>query len=352
MSCEKFENQLRRQIPLSELKRISELVEPSESDVAPDLNSDDFLPVASPKVPKIVLDEVFSDQAIFENSEIMSTIESNDFMYLESDDEDNDTSDRATEFLKFRELKFDKNLKNQDSHFFANTLDKEMDTFCAQDLVEKIRPHLLEKKVLLLGPIDLAEIARVSEKRNISTLLKKNHSIDEIRRLLTVYANSSESFTRIDTVLFSNTSMAIKNSLVHEATQKSSHFVYVSMDLKTGVLKVFDTLGLNSISESAFLSEKALKAVYKSILISQTNHRTIKLSYIGTNFTQQGKTCGYLSVFNSIVALKYGIESVELYKFAHFRSSFLKMKELLAFIDITNTLPLDYIELDDDRMSE
>ena len=127
--------------------------------------------------------------------------------------------------------------------------------------------------------------------------------------------------------------------------QSAGHFMFCSLDLKTACLTVYDTLSVTNLSEHPYISERALKKLGNSILISVTQHRRIKLLYKRTFFIQTGGVCGYLALLHCFLAVKFDYDAISNYEFKNFITDIELLKRFLVFQVIKKTLIIDRLTL-------
>ena len=219
-----------------------------------------------------------------------------------------------------------------------------MDTFAVDDLCTKMRPQFLSKGTLLLSPIDISELARLSEARNLSTESSQTDISTQILTRLTNLAGT-KSVSNIAAVLWSSTITAKNDSLKMTDKKSTAHFLYSSLSLETGQLTLYDTLGYVDMTEHPFFSAKAVKNFFTAVYVSMTGKRKIRVKYLDTAYVQTGNSCGYLACFHAILAYRQGPDFITEYKFKNFIQSLYKIKKFLLKILQSDTIDFETVQI-------
>ena len=280
-------------------------------------------------LPETCVAEIFSDPTVFTEAEDL----------LANSRSDNQSQ---THFLHISSVSLDKRrIPSNIKPLLSENIDFELDNFNLDDIVSVLRPHFLKQKRLFLGSIDLSLLAAASEKRNILSVSEQSAACLKIRDLINRFADKKTLFDQIDFVMLSSIDMAKRDSLVLTGDKSGAHYIYGNFCLKSGQVTLYDTLGLEFLSENPFLSEKAIKSVFKSILMSLTSVRSVKLSYQQTCFVQTGHVCGFLSLLHALLSYKYSFDMIMKYGFKNFIPSMNALKRYLVFVLIKKDLSLD-----------
>ena len=347
--CENFTNEVRSKLPLNSLLKMKIVPKSPDSTIGctVPLSIETESITDAQEMPSNVLSEIFSDNSAFDEADIVGDSPS---LSIENDH----LNDIESEFkirldsVTLSAKDVSEAHKKIDSHFLQKSLSAQCDTFGVEDIVTIIRPLLMARKVLILNSHDISELALICEQNNFQSSVSQSKLKESIESKLNAFSSGRiREIERIDCILYSSTTMAIRDSLVHEMRPSTSaHFVFASLCLKTGVVKVYDTLGLSSISECTYFSEKSIRGLFKRLVVTLTTRRSVRFNYLNTHYRQEGNSCGYLSLFHSILALKTGsLDILQKFSFENFESSLYSVKDFLVAILLSGTIPLEKIQI-------
>ena len=328
--CQKFSASTKQVIPNHVLERLyepkTEKSSQSQQPPAPTQNE-----LYSPfSLVENTLDNIYSQPSVFDEAEIL----------------DEPSSSDNSQFLLISTVTFSKRkVPDKYAHFLSPSLGTECDNFSIDDVASLLRPQFLSRSKLLLGCIDISIIASHAEKRNLLSEGRVSDECAKISKIIFKLAEKKTNIETIDFVILSTTDMAKNDSLVMTGEQSTGHFLFCSLNLENATLSIFDTLGISDLSEHPFVSEKALKKLSNTILVSITHHRRVKLVFKQTKFVQTGNVCGYLALLHCFLVLKYDYDAITDYNFRNFISSIELLKRFLLFQLIKKKVALDKLTL-------
>ena len=155
--------------------------------------------------------------------------------------------------------------------------------------------------------------------------------------------------TALAGVLFSNATMASKKSLIIPLDEQlMGHFVFFTIDCKTGVAKIFDTLNDSFSNSQCFLSIQC-KRFFNFLIQSRTYNfsnmhgrirSTRDVDYYPTKYNQLFLECGVLACFNLILYYNHSLEFLRSYTLqTPYQTTVSKIKSLIIYILLNRKLP-------------
>ena len=217
-----------------------------------------------------------------------------------------------------------------------------MTTFEVNDILEQISQCQTTSKTLIVDLWSLSRLAIIFDNSGTFFSDTKKSEAQHILQALTPFP--LEELEELRGVLFSTTIMAEQGTFKHIDIKNLGHFVYFSFSVTTGELLIVDSLS-NSFESSPYFESDTTKKFFKKMFsVFGGSERKFKpIKYLTNSFSQKRLECGYISLMNLILSLKYEGDLTE-FRFSSYSKNIMNFKCFLCQLLITKNIPFNLVK--------